>query len=155
MLGDNAPQVPNCYSGAEFPAACQVEMYMSARLLVAFAVLSISLSGCTPSQPEVVRPTGQQSYPPTRFVEMLESAPSRAYIQIGVIDSPGEPGALRAQVLAQIQAKAQQLGADAVILQDLSRPAPVTQRLNPTTGLYESSGGQLIPAFKGIAIKYR
>jgi hypothetical protein len=128
---------------------------MSARFVVALFMVSIVLSACTPSQPEVVRPSGQTTYSPTRFVEMLEAVPARPYEQIGVIDSPGEPGALRAQVLAQIQAKAQQLGADAVILQDLSRPAPVTQRLNPTTGLYESVGGQTIPAFKGIAIKYR
>ena len=46
-------------------------------------------------------------------------------------------------------------GADAVILQDVSRPAPAMTRLNPTTGMYENTGGQLVPAFKGIAIKYR
>jgi len=109
---------------------------------------------CAAPQPEVVR-TGAQVYAPTTDVDLLEQAPTRAYTEIGVIDMPGEPGALRAQVLAQIRDKARQLGADAVILTDQSRRAPTTQRLNPTTGYYETVGGQLIPAFKGVAIKYR
>lgn len=62
---------------------------------------------------------------------------------------------LRTQALAQIRAKAQQIGADAVILQDLSRTAPASQRLNPTTGQMEATGGQVIPAFKGVAIKFK
>jgi len=109
---------------------------------------------CAAPQPDVIR-TGTQVYAPTTDVDMLEQAPTRAYTEIGVIDAPGEPGALRAQVLAQIRDKARQLGADAVILTDQSRRAPTTQRLNPTTGYYETVGGQLIPAFKGVAIKYR
>lgn len=112
------------------------------------------LAACTSAQPDVVRTT-TQVYPPTVDVDMLEQAPIRPYTEIGVIDAPGEPGALRAQVLAQIRDKARQLGADAVILTDQSRRAPTTQRLNPSTGYYETVGGQLIPAFKGIAIKYR
>jgi len=124
------------------------------RLSSLLFVLSV-LSACTSSQPDVIRPAGSPIYPPTQFVELLESAPARPYLEIGTIDVPGEPGALRSQVLAQIRTRAQQLGADAVILQDLSRPAPVGSRLNPTTGTYETTGGQLVPAFKGIAIRYK
>jgi len=120
-----------------------------------FALLALVLAAaCASPQPEVVR-TGTQVYAPTTDVDLLERAPTRPYTEIGVIDAPGEPGALRAQVLAQIRDKARQLGADAVILTDLSRRAPTTQQLNPTTGYYETVGGQTIPAFKGIAIKYR
>jgi len=113
------------------------------------------LSACTPSSPEVIRSAGSPVYPPTQYVDLLESAPARPYQEIAVIDAPGEPGTLRTQLIAQIRQQAQQLGADAVILQDLSRPAPVVTRLNPTTGTYDSIGGQLVPAFKAIAIKYR
>jgi hypothetical protein len=120
-------------------------------LVLAAAVLA---AACASPQPDVVR-TGSQVYAPTTDVEMLEQPPSRPYTEIGVIDAPGEPGALRAQVLVQVRDKARQLGADAVILTDLSHRAPTTQRLNPTTGYYETVGGQTIPAFKGIAIKYR
>jgi hypothetical protein len=119
-----------------------------------FAAL-ILLSGCTAVQPGVVRPAGAPVYPPTQYVEILEAPPTRPYQQIADIDVTGEQGTLRPQVIAQIREKAQQIGADAVILQDLSRPAPTTTRLNPTTGTYETIGGQLVPAFKGIAIKYR
>ena len=69
--------------------------------------------------------------------------------------SPASRVRSRPQVIAQIRTKAQQIGADAVIIQDLSRPAPTSSRLNPTTGMYETTGGQLVPAFKGIAIKYK
>lgn len=124
------------------------------RFLLLAAALT-ALCACTPAQPEFVRPEGAPTYAPTQFVEMLDSAPARPYIEIGVIDVAGEPGALRTQVIAQIRTRAQQIGADAVILQDRSTPTPVSQRLNPTTGTYETTGGQLIPAFKGIAIKYK
>ena len=123
------------------------------RRWVAFLAAAL-LAACAAPQTEVVR-TGTQVYAPTTDVDLLEQAPSRAYTEIGVIDAPGEAGALRAQVLAQVRDKARQLGADAVILTDQSRRAPTTQRLNPTTGYYETVGGQLIPAFKGVAIKYR
>ena len=113
------------------------------------------LPACATSQPDVIRPAGSPVYPPTQFVDLLESAPTRPYVEIGTIDVPGEPGTLRSQALAQIRSRAQQLGADAVILQDLSRPAPLVSRLNPTTGTYETTGGQLVPAFKGTAIKYK
>ena len=113
------------------------------------------LAACTASQPELIRPSGATTYPPTQYVEILESPPARPYVKIGDIDMAGEPGALRTQVLAQIRTQAQQIGADAIILQDVSRPAPAMTRLNPTTGMYETTGGQLVPAFKGVAIKYR
>jgi hypothetical protein len=123
---------------------------------LAVLLLSVAaLPACTPSQSEIVRPTGTQTYPPSQYVEILDSAPAKPYIEIGVIDAPGEPGALRAQVLAQIRSRAQQIGADAVVLQDVSRTAAATPRLNPSTGQYDTAGGQVIPAYKGIAIKYR
>lgn len=117
--------------------------------------LALLLAACATPQPEVTRAPGAAVYPPTQFVELLEQPPTRPYQEIGTIDAPGEPGQLRAQVLAQIRSKAQQLGADAVILTDLSRVTPPAQRLNPTTGLYDSVGGQTIPAFKGVAIRWR
>ncbi len=122
---------------------------------IVMVLTALALAACTQAQPDVVRPTGSQTYTPTQFVETLDKPPARAYQEIGVIDAPGEPGALRTQVLAQVLSKAAQLGADAVILQDLTRTAPASPRLNPTTGQYETTGGQSIPAFKGIAIKYK
>ena len=113
------------------------------------------LAACAPNQPTVTRAADTPTYAPTQLVEVLDAPPKRAYTEIGVIDAPGEPGALRAQVIAQVRDKAAQLGADAVILQDVSRTMPASQRLNPTTGQYEATGGLLVPAYKGIAIKYR
>jgi hypothetical protein len=125
------------------------------RLCALGFVMTAVLSACAPSQPEVVRPAGSPVYPPTQFVDLLEAPPARPFVEIGFIDIPPEPGNLRSQALAQLRTRAQQLGADAVIVQDLSRLAPVVSRLNPTTGMYENTGGQLVPAFKGTAIKYK
>lgn len=122
---------------------------------VSLVALAYALAGCAANELAVTRPANAPTYAPTQVVEMLDRPPTRPYTEIGVIDAPGEPGALRTQVIAQIRDKAAALGADAVILQDVSRVAPSSQRLNPATGQYESTGGQLVPAYKGTAIKYR
>ncbi len=123
----------------------------SAALVVALLVLAACATPpVAPAQAPITSP-----YPPTANVEFLDAAPPRPYVEIGPLDAPGEPGMLRAQVLAQLREKARALGADAVIVHDVSYRAPVTQRLNPTTGFYETVGGQTVPAFKGIAIKFR
>lgn len=129
---------------------------MRVRLLSVAHLLALALlAACTTVQPDFVRAPGAPTFPPTQFVEVLEAAPTRPYVELGTIEVAGEPGALRTQVVAQIRVRAQQIGADAVILQDVSRTTPAAQRLNPTTGVYESTGGQTIPAYKGIAIRYR
>lgn len=127
---------------------------MSLSRTVALAA-TLMLAACAAPQPDATRPASATTYAPTANVEILEQPPSRAYVEIGTIDAPGEPGALRAQVLAQIREKGRQLGADAVIVRDVSYRAPATQRLNPTTGFYETVGGHDVPAFKGVAIKFR
>lgn len=128
-------------------------MFERRRWLALFA--AAVATACAAPQPDVVRAPGAPVYAPTLTVDMLDAPPARPYAEIGVIDAPGEPGALRTQVLAQIREKARALGADAVILTDQSRRAPTTQQLNPTTGYYETVGGQTIPAYKGLAIKYK
>ncbi|MCC7326547.1 MAG: hypothetical protein IT521_07060 [Burkholderiales bacterium] len=128
---------------------------MIIRRLVLPVVLAVAMAACTPSQPEFVRPANSPSFPPTQFVDVLEAPPTRPYEEIGVIEVPGEPGTLRTQVLAQIRGKAQAIGANAVILQDKSRTTPASQRLNPATGQMESTGGQVIPAYRAVAIRYK
>ncbi len=123
--------------------------------LALFVFAAGMLCACASPTPQVASAVGNTSYPPTEYVAMLDTPPTRAYEQIGVIDVAGEPGSFRSQVLAQVSQRARQMGADAVILQDVSRAAPPGTKLNPTTGTYETTGGQMIPAFKGVAIKYR
>ena len=128
---------------------------MIIRRLVLPVVLAVVVAACTPSQPEFVRPANSPSFAPTQFVDVLEAPPARPYEEIGVIEVPGEPGTLRTQILAQIRGKAQAIGANAVILQDKSRMAPASQRLNPSTGQMEAIGGQVIPAYRAVAIRYK
>ncbi|MCC6197671.1 MAG: hypothetical protein IT518_24750 [Burkholderiales bacterium] len=128
---------------------------MPMRSLAVLLVVVFALGACASTQPDIVRRTGTQEFPPTQFVEVLDSAPTRPYTEIGIVDAPGEPGALRSQVLARIRAQAALIGADAVVLQDVSRAAPAVPRLNPTTGTYDTASAPQIPAFKGIAIRFR
>ena len=128
---------------------------MSHRRIVPLVLLFCALSACAPVQTQIVRPLAGVSYPPSQNVEVLDAPPARPYVQIGDVEATGEPGVVRAQVIAQIRSQAQQIGADAVVLKDVSRTAPAAPRLNPTTGMYETTGGQTIPAFTGIAIKFR
>ena len=123
--------------------------------LLAAGIVACSLWSCAPVSRQLVKPVDGTHYAPSNNVEVLDAAPSRPYVKIGDVDATGEPGAVPAQVLAQIRTEAQQLGADAVVLKDVSRTLPAAPRLNPTTGTYDTSGGQLLPAYTGIAIRYR
>jgi len=118
-------------------------------------LFAIAIAACAPGQKQLVKPVGTATYPPSNNVEVLSSPPEKPYVEIGEVDASGEPGAVPVQVLAQIRTQAQQIGADAVILKDISRTLPSAPRLNPTTGTYETVGGQLLPAYTGIAIRYR
>jgi hypothetical protein len=123
--------------------------------LVAVSASLALLVACSATAPQVVRPTSTVAYPPTRFLEVLNAAPSRPYEEIGVVDAIGEPGSFNAQLLERIKAQAQAIGADAIVVRDVSRSTGPQSRYDPATGAYLQTNGEVIPAFKGIAIKYR
>jgi len=123
--------------------------------LIVIAACAGCIASCAPVQTRSITPVGDEHYSPSNNVEVLDTAPTRAYVKIGDVDATGKPGDVPAQVLAQIRTEAQQMGADAVVLKDVSRTLPSAPRLNPTTGMYETTGGQAVPAYTGIAIRYR
>jgi hypothetical protein len=119
-------------------------------------VAALILVACAPLAPDVRRIDGAPALPVSATLpEVLDQAPTRPYAQIGVVDAKGAPGMTSVQVLARIREQAQQLGADAVILQDVSARAPTESKYNPVTGGYSIVQGDTIPAFKGYAIKYQ
>lgn len=121
-----------------------------------FPLLVLLLVACAPLAPDVRRAEGTPAFPASSFPpEVLEQAPARPHVQVGVIDAKGVLGQTPSQVIARIRDQAQQIGADAVILQDVSVRAPANSTFNPATGGYAVTQGSAIPAFKGIAIRYQ
>lgn len=118
-------------------------------------ILVLLLAACAPLAPDVRRTEGTPVYPASAYLpEVLEQAPARPHVQIGVVDAKGVAGMVSSQVVARIRDQAQQIGADAVILQDVSVRPPAESRFNPATGGFAVTQSDAVPAFKGIAIRY-
>jgi hypothetical protein len=130
-------------------------IFINRALVVSMLGMALLVSACAPLQPKVVLREGVPTYPPSRYVELLKIAPKQPYQELAVIEATGTPGMYSVQVQEEVRKQAQQLGADAVILQDLSRVTAPESKLNPSLGSYELIPGEIIPAFRGIAIKYR
>lgn len=124
------------------------------RIIPIIATLAF-LVACSPLQPQVERVKGAPTYPPTQHVEFLNDKPSRPYQALATIDVEGTVGMYREQIIVSIRKEALQLGADAVILEDRSRRTPVESQVNPFTGRTEQVGGEIIPIYRGVAIKYQ
>ncbi len=121
-----------------------------------FPLLVLLLVACAPLAPDVRRTEGAPVFPASSFPpEVLAQAPSRPHVQVGVIDAKGVLGQTPSQVISRIREQAQQLGADAVILQDVSVRPPANSTFNPATGGFAVTQSDAIPAFKGIAIRYQ
>ncbi len=126
------------------------------KTLLALALAVLALAACAPLPTDVRPVAGAPSLGPAGAVpDVLYERPSRPFVEIGVVDAQGVPGMTSAQLLARVREQARQIGADAVIVEDASRRTPPETRYNPATGGFDVTGGQTIPAFKGIAIKYR
>ncbi len=119
-------------------------------------IVALLLAACAPLAPDVKRIEGSPVFPAAATLpEVLQTAPTRSYVRLGVVDAQGVPGMAEAQVVARIRLEAQQMGADAVILQDVSTRAAVESKFNPATGGFTVTQGEPIPSYKGYAIKYR
>ena len=119
-------------------------------------LVALLVAACAPLAPDVRRVDGAPTFPAAAAPpDVLAQPPTKPYIQIGVVDAKGTPGMAPAQVVARIREQAQQMGADAVVLQDVSTRAPTESKYNPVTGGYTVTQGDPVPAFKGFALKYR
>jgi hypothetical protein len=119
-------------------------------------VVLLLLAACAPLAPDVRRTEGAPTFPASAFPpEVLEQVPARPHVQVGVVDAKGVLGQTPSQVIARIREQAQLLGADAVILQDVSVRQPAESTFNPAIGGFAVTQGSAIPAFKGIAIRYQ
>lgn len=119
----------------------------------AAAVLAFALTGCAATQEVQVRRETQQTFAPSAIVEVLSQAPSEPFVRIAVLDAQAPAGTPLAQVLAQLQAKAGALGANAIVVQNLSTKEGGSLQYNPSGGQFTQAPSELLPHLRATAIK--
>ncbi|NII12388.1 hypothetical protein [Oleiagrimonas sp. C23AA] len=130
--------------------------------MLAALALFAALSGCasTPSSsqagtPQVTRLT-QQQFPATQTVDVLREAPSRAYTrlaQLTITDPTGS--ASSAQLIAQLSASAQAMGANALVVESVDNSgSDSSPSFNPSGGQMQSGSGVGALTVKALAIRY-
>ncbi|OIQ85466.1 hypothetical protein GALL_326980 [mine drainage metagenome] len=124
------------------------------RRALAAAGLALVLGGCAATQDVAVERVSAEQYAPTSVVEVLQRAPARPYQLIARLDASGAAGTPVAQVLASLQAKAAALGANAIVVQDLSTRQQGTLQLDPSGGQMTQTAAQVVPHLKAQALRY-
>ena len=122
--------------------------------LAAAAGLALLLGACAATPDVAVQRVAGAEYAPTSLVEVLQHAPARPYRVIATLEAGGAAGTPVAQVLAQLQAAASKLGANAIVVQDLSTRQQGTLQLNPAGGQITESAALVVPHLKAQALRY-
>jgi hypothetical protein len=100
---------------------------MKIRLLLALAT-ALLLSACASVSTKVVELDPGKKYSPTQNVEVLLQKPTRAHVEIALIESTGFS---EADMLNDAREKARQLGADAIVRLETERA------YYPPTAIYD------------------
>ena len=111
------------------------------------------LSACATQQDVHVTLQSTQSFAPTTLVQVLASAPHTRFVRIATLDVNGTAGTPKSQLLAQLQAKAGELGANAIIVRDLSSEQGGSLQYDPSGGAFVTTQKQTIPHLQAIAIR--
>ncbi len=117
--------------------------------------LLLCAAGCAHQETVQVRHLTTARYLPSRYVQVYRKAPEGPYEKIAVLEASGQPDTPKSQLLGSILEKAQELGAEAVIVEDKSQPIGNPLVMNPTGGMYTVNPGmQMIPRFRATAIRF-
>ena len=81
------------------------------------AIITLMLAGCA-AMTSVVVLDPSQKYAPTASVQILLRAPDRPYIEIAKLESRGMVGEPETELLEDARMRAQEIGADAIIVLD-------------------------------------
>ena len=105
--------------------------------IICFAI-AVLLGGCAAqsSPVEVTRLAGWGSYSPQPFIKVLQAPPNGLYVPIARLVVNAAAGLDRAQALTALEQKARELGANALIVSDETRPAAADLTFNPSGGTY-------------------
>lgn len=120
---------------------------------LAAAPLLAALLGCAAQQDVSVRLETGQQFAPSTIVEVLPALPPGGYVRIAVLDAQGAAGTPLAQLLAQLQSKAQSLGANAMVVENLSQRTQGSVQFNPSGGQFSVTAGSEIPHLRAVAIR--
>jgi len=119
-----------------------------------FAAVLMTACASTGSGPVVHRLT-QRQYSPTQTVDVLSAAPQRPFKRIARLRANDPTGsATRSQLVAELVNAAQKLGANAIVVQQVSQSSGSELSFAPSGGQMQSSGGGQPLALKALAIRY-
>lgn len=143
--------------------------------LIAAALAAPLITSCATVSTQVVPLDPALKFAPSQRVDILLEKPQRPYTQIALLESRGIIGGGEAELLEDARAKAQELGADAIVrleVQETVQP-PVTVYdplyspffspyfpyrhpyfYPPYHGEYRVIGGGTVYTLKAVAIKF-
>jgi hypothetical protein len=124
------------------------------RYNVAVTIVALALTACA-TRPVAMRVeyfAGAPSYPRQPFIQVLTQPPSMGYQKIARIRATGGSGLSETQVLDALEQKARDLGANAVIINNITRHESSTVNYNPSGGQYAFTQARSAPSFDGLAI---
>lgn len=122
---------------------------------VFFIFVILAVAGCAAAGPQLqIKNVTKTHYAPTALVSTLTSPPRQPYVVIANIHASAPAGTPSAQVVAAIVKQAAALGANAIILHDLSHKSAGQMQFNPSGGLYQNTQGLLTPNFTAEAIHW-
>lgn len=116
--------------------------------------LLMALSACANGPQVRVKPIGHLHYQAATLVQILYQKPIRSYYIIGYLSIQGVTGQSPAQLVAALQDKAAELGAEAIIIQESTTQRPPSLSYTPSGGQFTSSNAQPITSYQATAIRF-
>lgn len=132
--------------------------YRRAPAVIALLVSAvIALGGCATAgvgAPTVER-LGSTQYAPTATVDVLSTMPSRAHERIARLQLNDPTGvASQSQLVAQLSETAKSLGANALVVDAMSRSAGAGVAFNPVGGQIQQNGEAGPVSITALALRY-
>lgn len=97
---------------------------------------------------------GSGAYPSQAYIQVLESPPNSSYVPVARIVATGSTGLAKPQVLAALEDKARELGANAVIVRNETTRTQPSLTYSPSGGQYAVAAPATVPRFVAIAIHF-
>ena len=122
--------------------------------IAALACLVLVSCATTATAPEVRRLTTQH-YAPTQTVDVLSVSPDTPFVRIARL-TLGDPtgSASGAQLIAQLASTAQNLGANAIVVEHVAQAGSAGIGFNPSGGQMQGSSNQAPLTVSALAIRY-
>lgn len=125
---------------------------MIGRFLLFGCVFLLAACAGSPVALSVQDLAGKGLYPPQPYVDVLTAPPPAGYVPVARLVATGAAGLEPAQILAAIEEKARELGANAVIVTDETRGGGTSLAYNPAGGQYGFTGPSASPRYAALAI---